>query len=64
MNKRGMTGVRTVVNSVKPLYKDWGFTIQGFQGDNEFRPLVEYYTPIPVHTMAVNEHNGVIERSV
>ncbi len=32
--------------------------------DNEFRALQDYYSPLPVHTTAAGEHNGVIERSI
>ena len=41
-----------------------GFNIGRYHGDNEFSPLIDHYSPIPVHITAANEHNGVIERSV
>ena len=53
-----------MLDSITHTYEEKGFNVGGYHGDNEFRPLIAYYSPIPVHVTAAGEHNGVIERSV
>ena len=56
-----------IISGLKKLntkYQDRGFDITGYNGDNEFKPLQDFLSPAHLHTCAVNEYIGDIEKSI
>ena len=49
---------------MKKKYKDRGFTITYYHGENEFEHLLIFLAPDHLHTCAANEHIGYIYRSI
>ena len=49
---------------MKKKYKDRGFTVIDYHGDNEFENLHNFLAPAHLHTCAANEHTGDIKRFV
>ena len=45
-------------------YKDRGFTITDYHGENEFEHLHNFLAPVHLHTCAANDHIRDIERSI
>ena len=52
------------LKQVKTKYKDRGFAITDYRGDNEFEHLHYILAPAHIHTCATNEHIGGIKRSI
>ena len=53
-NNRGKSETISVLNQVKTKYKDKGFTITYYYGENEFDYLHNFLAPSHLHTCAVN----------
>ena len=63
-NSRGKTETISGFMQVKTKYKDRGFIITNYHGDNEFEHLHKCVEPSHLHTCAANEHIGEIEISI
>ena len=46
------------LKQVNTKYKDRGFNIPGYHGDNEFEHLRNFFAPAHLHTCNANEHIG------
>ena len=49
---------------MKTKYKDRGFTITDYHGNNEFYHLRNFAAPAHLHTCATNDHIGYIKRFI
>ena len=49
---------------VKAKYKDKGFAITDFHGDNIFKHFQDFFAPAYLHTWAKNDHIGDIEQYI
>ena len=49
---------------MKTKYKDIGFAITDYHGNNEFEHPRDFLSPAHLHTFAANEHIGDIERDI
>ena len=63
-NNRGRYKTTLGLKKLNNKYKDRGFTIKYYHGDNEFEHLLNFLAPDHLHTYAANEHIGDIERSI
>ena len=61
---RHMRHVQRGLEKIQGLYKNAGFIIDSYSGDNEFEPLRTFLSPTLLDITAANEHDGVIERSI
>ena len=63
-NNRGKAKTISGLKQLNTKYKDRGFTITDYHGDNEFEHLRICLAPSHLHTYTVNEHIGDIDISI
>ena len=63
-NRREKSETISGLKPVKTKYKDRGFTISDYHGDNEFDHLHYFLAPTHIQKCATNNHIGDIKRSI
>jgi hypothetical protein len=61
---RGQKEMERGIDKVTTKFKQRGFDIIAFNGDNEFEKLRDHVSPTPLNIVGRGEHVGIIERSI